>query len=563
MLIKKLRFMLAFAAVLFFVTGLLSCRHSDENLSLDTYVINDYEAQEADTPLEPVNFGYSAAVTVSIPKTRAQNVVLVKINRGNEPVNYTDSGKITETKGGSPRNVAAAGPIRLITPAQARRAAQAHGAVAGAEQGYVHYGPAWEFNNNLPRIGAERAAALIARSAVQQVYSVGNTKNFWIDNVQGAFEQKQGKLLHTSNNADVWALKKNNGSFYISTDEAETLARKFDVIYGYETSLLGYEYGGGPDGNGGVDGNPRVQILVYDIPQNGVAGYFWGKDAFTDGSAVLQNLRSNEAEIFYIDSIYYTDLNTRDSIYSTLVHEFQHMIQFNLKTIKSNYTVQAGTWYNEMLSMIAEDIISPMVGIPVWADGHPAVNRFPTFLTHYWISGITEHNSSSSNVLNHYANNYGFGAYLIRNYGGAPLLRAMVQNSDIDEKSILNAITAVKGEQFSALQFEALQKRLPVAMLNQTPEGYTFRRIHPADARADDYTCYPISILDPNEEYIGTHIFPINTFTSYTQLSKIPARGFICESTETWLNIDQNSQDLNFTISRPANSNIKLYLLVL
>ena len=436
---------------------------------------------------------------------------------------------------------------------------------ADGAQGYVHYTPAWEFNNNPPRLGPERAAALVPGSVTErQIYSVGDTKNFWIDNIDNVFEQKQGKLLYSSIHADVWALKKPDGSFYISETNASEIAQRFDTIYGYETALLGYEYGGGPGGSGGVDGNPRVQILMYDIPQPNVAGYFWGKDAFADGAAAIGSLRSNQAEIFYIHSVFYTNPETRNSIYSTLVHEFQHMIQFNLKTIKSNFVTSASTWYNEMLSMLAEDVISPLVGIPASSAGHPAKDRFPAFLTHYWFSGITEHNASSSNVLYHYSNNYGFGAYLIRSYGGAPLLRAMIQNSYIDEKSIINAIIAVNGEQFSSIQFDTLQKRLPVAMFNQLQEGYTFRRPRTDTVAENNYTCYPISILTPNERYIGTHIFLINTVSDV--LSAIPARGFVCESANPWLGIDANdasSEDVSIKIARPANPNIKLYLLVL
>ncbi|MDR2490341.1 MAG: hypothetical protein LBD20_02955 [Spirochaetaceae bacterium] len=551
-----------FAAGGLLAVCLFSCRHSNE-ANVNVYDVNDNEVQESGSPLEPVNFGYASAATVNIRRADANNVILIKINKGNEPVHYEDTGKITETTGGSSNSRSVAvNRLKLVEPAAERGAARSALEAAGGERGYVHYGPAWEFNNNLPRRGAARAAALIARSAAaRQTYSVGDIKNFWIDNVQGAFQQKQGKLFCTLAHADVWALKKDDGSFYISEAEAQTLAQKFDLIYSYETALLGHEYGGGTGGSGGVDGNPRVQILVYDIPQNGVAGYFWGKDAFADGSAVLQNLRSNEAEIFYIDSEYYTNLETRDSIYSTLVHEFQHMIQFNLKTI--NYTLQAGTWYNEMLSMLAEDVISPLIGIPVGASGHPATDRFPSFLTKYWISGITEHDTSSGSVVQHYANNYGFGAYLIRNYGGAPLLRAMIQNEYIDEKSILSAIADVNGPNFSGIQFDVLQKNLPVALFNVKTSGYTFVKESMNTVAGHNYTCYPVSILSSDQRYLGTHIFEINTFGNYA--SKIPARGFVCESANPWLAMraDENGRDLRIVISRPNNPNIKLYLLVL
>ena len=108
-----------------------------------------------------------------------------------------------------------------------------------------------------------------------------------------------------------------------------------------------------------------VNILIYDISgdgsaplsSSGIVGYFWAKDWYTDPDLVkagYPDYHSNNAEIFYIDS-YFAD-DEPGIMYSTLCHEFQHMVNFNNKSVNNNKP--ADTWYDEMLSMTVEDMMS-------------------------------------------------------------------------------------------------------------------------------------------------------------------------------------------------------------
>ncbi|MGG3718269.1 Ig-like domain-containing protein, partial [Heyndrickxia ginsengihumi] len=106
-----------------------------------------------------------------------------------------------------------------------------------------------------------------------------------------------------------------------------------------------------------VDHNGKVNILCYDI-QDGfsgdggyIAGYFSPMDLFN-----VEN--SNQSEIFYIDTYPLMGMGSSKDVsaaYSTLAHEFQHMINFNQKVLVQGID-QTDTWIDEGLSMAAEQI---------------------------------------------------------------------------------------------------------------------------------------------------------------------------------------------------------------
>ncbi|MFO7888709.1 MAG: T9SS type A sorting domain-containing protein, partial [bacterium] len=96
----------------------------------------------------------------------------------------------------------------------------------------------------------------------------------------------------------------------------------------YETDVQ--NFGTPPD----FDGDTKIIILILDIqdsfePGSGwVAGYFFSVNQYADRT--FPGRRSNEAEIYYIDSDP-TDLNDANGLrgaMSTTAHEFQHMIHW-------------------------------------------------------------------------------------------------------------------------------------------------------------------------------------------------------------------------------------------
>jgi hypothetical protein len=200
-----------------------------------------------------------------------------------------------------------------------------------------------------------------------------------------------------------------------------------------------------------MDGDPKIQILLYDIGgdfnnhSNGIVlGYFYSGDEYPDGTPSNKGIiYSNEAEIFYLD-VEMLDANPTN-MYSTLIHEFNHMINFNVKVLKTGVASNFETWYTEMLSMLAEDAIGPLVGIPyvpATLNGNVIVERIhPTWLVYYYIAGAMQW--YDSNPLLYYASNYAFGAYLVRNFGGPELLSRIAKSSLGGRASLDQALRAL------------------------------------------------------------------------------------------------------------------------
>jgi hypothetical protein len=188
-------------------------------------------------------------------------------------------------------------------------------------------------------------------SIMRTVEEVGDNKYFSVADLReghdGEYSSIKATLKYSGVHANVWVADSN-----ITSDKAAELGREFDnKIYGIDVTNFGNE--------SDVDGNHKVNILCYDIQDDFlnsggyIAGYFDPRDLFD-----VPN--SNYSEIFYIDTNPLMGTGTEKDVsqaYSTLAHEFQHMINFN-----QNVLVQGGypmdVWIDEGLSMAAEQIYS-------------------------------------------------------------------------------------------------------------------------------------------------------------------------------------------------------------
>jgi len=135
----------------------------------------------------------------------------------------------------------------------------------------------------------------------------------------------------------------------------------------YETDVQ--TFGTPPD----FDGDPKIIILILDIqdsfnPGSGwVAGYFFSINQYADNT--FPGRRSNEAEIYYIDSDP-TDLNETNGLngaMSTTAHEFQHMIHWD----KDRDEI---TFINEGCATTAEVICGFSIYNQIYYNGDP--NRY-------------------------------------------------------------------------------------------------------------------------------------------------------------------------------------------
>jgi hypothetical protein len=473
--------------------------------------------------------------TVTLDGLSNNAIYLVKVNTSNNTVSAANTG------GSSGSSVSVVSGNVLPTPDDAPKIRMGHPA-------------ADKFHANPPpfeRKSLQRSETSLASSVV---YSVGAVKQFWVEKNldKNDWVQKSATLVKQGTCGNIWVM---NDLTTFTFAQAQAMADKFDEIYPIETSLLGYEYGGGPGGNGGKDSDTRIQILVYDIgynPAGTTLGYFWGKDYYDQDTLDYNklNIKTNLAEIFYLNgnAEAYTKFGA-DQLYSTLVHEFQHMINFNVKYVKNGKN--SDNWYNEMLSMLAEDVISPLIGIDSLNEGHPIKARIPTFLAHYHLSGITEW-GPTGNQLDSYATAYTFGAYLLRNYGGASLLQAMLANNLTNIESVTAALKTVVG---SGLSFEEAVRRYGEALV--------FSGTLPADVHSFDKTvtktigAYPYTAAKFN---IWSD-FGSNKLKIFGANEKVTMRQYslTVHQASGWTN---QSGTKTITLQRPNDPNVEFYLMV-
>jgi hypothetical protein len=518
----------------------------------------------AGNPIQLVNFGLDTTKKISLTNLQGHSVFLIKVNSSSQAVAYSSTGHgYTAGKSSKARGLAGfPGPSLFQgftslndTPRQDH---------PGARQFNLNPPP---FSPASPQLSRTLQADGIA--APQARGSIGDSKKFWVEDKNGKWIQINGVLRATSAHAQVWIAEDNfdQGSTKdddnkLTQEQAQVLADTFAQIYGYETSLFGFEYGGGVSSTdptyGGIDGDPKIQILVYDIsfdyadPKTStVLGYFGAKDLYDQATldAYKVQTKSNQAELFYIDSF---EMDKRPAlIYSTLAHEFQHMISFNEKYIKRGRLTEL--WYNEMLSMIAEDLIDPLIGISKDNPSHPINTMMPLFLENYILTGVTDW--SEEYLMPSYANAFGFGAYLARNYGGAELIKEIARNDYVNIPSLSSALSKIN----------------PGVIFEQALKGYGEAFIYsgahkPAGTLSFDETVTK-SINNVNYTFYGFDIWNMPTTTSskgpvvwsLDWMFSMPAHSLIVQSLEEWQHC---TGVLDITVQQPASPDIDMYIMI-
>ncbi|HAK68435.1 MAG TPA: hypothetical protein DCM57_02115 [Treponema sp.] len=298
--------------------------------------------------------------------------------------------------------------------------------------------------------------------------TVGQTRTIWVDNDVQLSKQTQkqmqlyaigykpGKEIDKSNIAClVWAapdtVTTTSSGARVSPSVMKDIAGKFAKYYQLEEKIFGSTYGGMLNGDTSKTSD-YVNIVLYDIGNDysgsskcGVVGYFWSKDYYPSSSISY----SNEGKYFYIDIPYcnYTGGSSYNgnsgtvssTVISTLFHEYQHMIDFNTKVKQHDLSTNSCTWYNEMLSMLCEDLMGEALALP--AGERVYSGRCRNFNGYYYYSGVAQYLDSNSWVS--YATAYNFGAWLIRNYGGTKLVHEMSTNPSVGIDSIVNAVNSV------------------------------------------------------------------------------------------------------------------------
>ena len=519
------------------VLALLSCSQPDENPPAYTPPETDNEF------VKKVSFSGPTA-TVNFSNLNNNDIFLVKVNTSDSVVSAANTGRVQALPISLQNNDGLPDTSEKKLPRMGHPAAD-------------------EFNANPLPIVHEPPRRL-QEAFIPPV--PGNKRTFWVESYFNSetWVQKQATLRATGQYGNIWIMDENYSvtpgtGNKITAVQALALAGKFDKIYPAATNILGYEYGGGPNGDGGRDEDPKIQILVYDIVDASgtvqAAGYFWAKDFYpqTQLDSWAINQKTNLAEIFYIDA---SHVNSYPNyIYSTLIHEFQHMIHFNEKAVKRGVNNSAA-WYNEMLSKMTEDVIAPLIDISPAGWDHPIGIEIPGFLGSYNQVGITEWNTSSfENSRASYAKGFAFGAYLMRNYGGADILKKILANNTTN----IESITAALNEFSPGLTFEQALARFGEAMIfsgSKKPDGVmSFDKTVTSTINSRTYTAYGFNIWSMSRTGgggLGPYIFSLNP-------ANMRAHSVSLHSINGW---KKRSGDFSITLEKPADAKIELYLMV-
>jgi hypothetical protein len=229
----------------------------------------------------------------------------------------------------------------------------------------------------------------------------------------------------------------------VTQTQAEAVAAEFDDnIFEEITTNFG--------AHGDVDDDDKVTLLLLDIidgydPVVGsyVAGYF--DPAHMADSAVNSN--SNECDMIFID-IYPGDLED-DAFYTTIAHEFQHLINYS-RTVMEDGREQ-DLWINEGLSSGAEYVYSGAISQDRvdWFNSDPldTIAYGNNFFVWY---GYWEYASSSA-VLDNYATvNLFFQWLRIHARNGTAIYKQILDSKNRDYRAVTTAASSWIGSAYGS-----------------------------------------------------------------------------------------------------------------
>lgn len=167
------------------------------------------------------------------------------------------------------------------------------------------------------------------RTITRGPYTVGDQQTFWVDD-----ETVTADLIAVTDNAYFWI----DTDLNFNAAEVNQIAQFFETnYYPLLVNLFGQEW------RPGVDNDPHFSVLHVggDMDHTDELGFFSSGDEYP--STFYTD--SNEQEIIYLNM---DNLELgEDLYYGTLVHEVQHLIQWN---VDANET----TWLDEGLAQLAE-----------------------------------------------------------------------------------------------------------------------------------------------------------------------------------------------------------------
>ena len=391
----------------------------------------------------------------------------------------------------------------------------------------------------------EQSRSVNTRSLDTKEYYLNETKDFWIMENEALLAENivwnnlSATLRAKGDHCYIWVPDNywENGTNAVSQSIVTNLQEKFDSMYPRITNIFGYP--------GSIE-NTRIHILIFDLFSDNRTGNVFGYFMSKDYSPYDETYHSNECCMFYLDA--YLTKDKLEMAYSTLAHEFQHMINHYNKTLLAYNTESTQPWFTEMLSMLCEDMLQNYLGI---SDENSPISRMQSFNTGYYQHGITEWQNSQ----NSYANVYAFGAYLIRNFGGIKLLSAIGKNKKNNKDSITQALQTLGYDE----TFDSVFLKFSQALIYEDSNKLTLNKEITETLDDYEYTFKAFNIWDISyrqgfKRNYGPYCF------SPSQKVQLRPYGFTIHTQNSWKNIATDT----FTVELIKNEddNIK-YMFIL
>lgn len=276
-------------------------------------------------------------------------------------------------------------------------------------------------------------------------YEIGEEKEFsvWDGDIDGKSIYREAKMILKKEGAHclIWC----EDGLDVSADLLTTLQEKFDSVYSLETALFGTcsDYTVKDKDTFITEANEKIYINIVSLKEtsSSIGGFFSPVDMYKASyiekynQEYKLNYETNEAKMFYVNySANPSFIKDMDGCISVLIHEFQHMLRFICDTIVKG--IETDVWYNEMMSLLAEDIFSVYLDLDIKSTAITRLEYFRLFTQ--W--GVTCWDTSDFLFWQaSYSVSYAFGSYLLRNYEGAKLLAALTDfNTAGTGKDVIN-----------------------------------------------------------------------------------------------------------------------------
>ncbi|MCR5611503.1 MAG: dockerin type I repeat-containing protein [Clostridiales bacterium] len=223
-------------------------------------------------------------------------------------------------------------------------------------------------------------------------YSAGSTRNFTLGESPIDSDTVNFTCLYVGTHCYIWTPTDKTEPKLLPLDNidstyAKTYADEFDSKFDLMKSSFGDHWNS-------TEGDGKVHLVFYNIKHSSWSGFFWAED-FTNNHVPMINISTN-----------FLRTNPASFLFSTIVHEYQHLIHYSVCHAQNK---SDSSWLTEMMSAAAEEICYP---------GSSVSTRIP-----HWL-GL---NATSSNASNpyferknelYYAQSGSYGLYAWENLSG-------------------------------------------------------------------------------------------------------------------------------------------------